>query len=45
MLRVILFLITMKDSSAKAHYQYINYQGTVYRQSAEKKILNLEFGD
>ena len=33
------------DSSAKAHYQYIYHQETVYRQSAEKKILNLEFGD
>ena len=29
-------LVTVKDSSAKAHYQYINYKGTVYRQSAEK---------
>ena len=35
----------MKDSSAKAHYQYINYKGTVYRQSAEKKILNTEIGE
>ena len=33
-------LVTVKDSSAKAHYQYINYKRTVYRQSAEKKILN-----
>ena len=32
-------LVTVKDSSAKAHYQYINYKRTVYRQSAEKKIL------
>ena len=37
-------LVTVKDSSAKAHYQYIDYKGTVYRQSAEK-ILNTEFGD
>ena len=36
-------LVTVKDSRAKAHYQYINYKGTVYRQSAEKKILNTEF--
>ena len=40
-------LVIVKDSycSAKAHYLYINYKGTVYRQSAEKKILNTEFGD
>ena len=38
-------LVTVKDSSAKAQYQYINHKGTVYRQSAEKKILNTEFGD
>ena len=38
-------LVTVKDSSAKAHYQFINYKGTVCRQSAEKKILNTEFGD
>ena len=38
-------LVTVKDSSAKAHYQYINYKRTVYIQSAEKKILNTEFGD
>ena len=38
-------LVTVKDSSAKAHDQYINYKGTGYRQSAEKKILNTEFGD
>ena len=38
-------LVTVKDSIAKAHNQYINYKGTVYRQSAEKKILNREFGD
>ena len=38
-------LVTVKDSSAKARYQYINYKGTVYRRSAEKKILNTEFGD
>ena len=38
-------LVTVKDSSAKAHYQYINYKGTVYRQSAGKKFLNTEFGD
>ena len=38
-------LVTMKNSSAKTHYHYINYKGTVYRQSAEKKILNTEFGD
>ena len=37
--------VTVKDSSAKAHYQYIYYKGTVCRQSAEKKILNTEFGD
>ena len=43
--RVIMTLVTVKDSSAKAHYRYINYKGTVYRQSAEKKILNTEFGD
>ena len=28
--RVIMTLVTVKDSSAKAHYQYINYKGTVY---------------
>ena len=33
-------LVTVKDSSAKTHYQFINYKGTVYKQSAEKKILN-----
>ena len=38
-------LVTVKDSSAKADYQYIIYKGTVYRQSAEKKILNTKFGD
>ena len=38
-------LVTVKDSSAKALYQYIDYKGTVYRQSSEKKILNTEFGD
>ena len=45
-------VVTVKDSSAKAHYQYINYKGTVYRQSAtvyrqsaEKKILNTELRD
>ena len=38
-------LETVKDNGAKAHYQYIDYKGTVYRQSAEKKILNTEFGD
>ena len=38
-------LVTVKDSSAKAHYQYINYKRTVCRQSAEKKILNTEFED
>ena len=38
-------LITVKDSSAKAYYQYINYKGTVYKQSAEKESLNTEFGD
>ena len=38
-------IVTVKDSSAKAHYQYMNYEGTVYRQSAKKKILNTEFGD
>ena len=38
-------LVTVKDSRAKAHYQYINYKGTIYRQSAEIKILNTEFGD
>ena len=38
-------LVTVKDSTAKAHYQYIYYKGTVYRQSAEKKILNKEIGD
>ena len=38
-------LVAVKDSSAKAHYQYINYKGTVYRQFTEKKILNTEFGD
>ena len=38
-------LVTVKDSSAKAQYQYINYKGTVQRQSPEKKILNTEFGD
>ena len=38
-------LIRVKDSSAKAHYQYINYKGTVYTHSADKKILNTEFGD
>ena len=38
-------LVTVKDSSTKAHYQYINYKGRVYRQSAEKKILNTEFED
>ena len=37
--------VTVKGSSAKAHYQYINYKGTVYRQPAEKKISNTEFGD
>ena len=31
-------LVTVKDSSAKAQYQYINYKRTAYRQSAEKKI-------
>ena len=36
-------LVTVKDSSAKSHCQCINYKGTVYRQSAEKKILNTEF--
>ena len=35
----------LSNNSAKAHYQYINYKGTVYRQSAEKKILSTEFGD
>ena len=37
-------LVTVKDSSAKAHYQYINYKRTVYRQSAERKFStqNLE---
>ena len=29
-------LVTVKNS-AQAHYQYINYKGTVYRQSAENK--------
>ena len=38
-------LVTVKDSSAKAHNQYINYKATLHRQSAEKKILNTEFGD
>ena len=38
-------LVAVKDSSTKAYYQYINYKGTVYRQSAERKILNTEFGD
>ena len=38
-------LVTVKDSSAKAHYQHIYYNGTVYRESAETKILNTEFGD
>ena len=38
-------LVTVKDSSAKAHYQYINFKGTAYRQSTEKKILNTEYGD
>ena len=38
-------LVTVKDSSAKAHHQYIDYKGTVYRQSAEEKILNTEFRD
>ena len=38
-------LVTMKDSSAKAYYQYSNYKRTVNRQSAETKILNTEFGD
>ena len=33
-------LITVEDSSTKTHYQTINYKGTVYRQSAERKILN-----
>ena len=41
----IMTLVRMKDSSAKAHFQYIIYKGTVYRQSAEKKIFNTEFGD
>ena len=36
-------LVTVEDNSAMAHYQYD--KGTVYRQSAEKKILNTEFGD
>ena len=31
-------LVTVKGSSAKAHYQYINYKRTVYRQSAEKNF-------
>ena len=31
-------LVPVKDSSAKAHYQYIYYKATVYRQSAEKKV-------
>ena len=38
-------LVRVKDRSAKAHYQYIIYKGTVCRQSAEKKILITEFGD
>ena len=38
-------LVTGEDSSAKAHYQYSNYKGKGYGQSAEKKILNTEFGD
>ena len=45
MSRVNMTSVTVKDSSAKAHYQYINYKGPFYRQSAEKKILNTEFGD
>ena len=43
--RVIMTIVTVEDSRAKAHYQYINHQGIVYRQSAEKEILNTEFRD
>ena len=31
-------LVTMKDSSAKAHYQYINYKGTVSDSLRKRKF-------
>ena len=37
-------LVTVKDSSAKAHFQYIYYKGQ-FIDSLLKKILNTVFGD